>query len=135
MSRLYRVVVDYASLIPRIAEPEELGDVVKWLAVLHALQVQAQALIDMVARLASLLGYAPSTPVEAIEILRAEGVLGEEEARLLRSVVGFRNIVVHEYLAVDRGIVREILARREYMRLVELARKLLDEAQRRGFDP
>ena len=39
--RLYRVVLDYASLIPKLAKPEELNDIVNWLAILHALQIQA----------------------------------------------------------------------------------------------
>ena len=135
LARLYKVVLDYTSLIPRLAGPEDLDDVVRWLAVLHALQVQAQALIDMAARLASLLGHAPSTPAEAAEALAREGVLTEEEARLLRRIIGLRDVVVHEYQTVSRELVARILAERRYLEPARLARKIVEEARRRGLDP
>ena len=135
LARLYRVVLEYTALIPRIAGPGELDDVVKWLAVLHALQVQAQAAIDLVMRLASLLGYTPSTPVEAVESLLGEGLLSRSEAELLRKVIGFRNIVVHEYQRVSRELVARILAEKRYVELARLAKKLVEEVQRRGLDP
>ena len=135
LTRLYRVVLDYTSLIPKIAKPEELDDIVKWLAILHALQIQTQAMIDLVTRFASLLGYAPSTPIEAIEFLVREKVLSDEEAKFLRKVVGFRNVVVHEYQSVNRTIVAEILMDRKYLELAKLAKKLVDKAKRRGLDP
>ncbi len=90
-------------------------------------------MIDMVLRMVSLLGYAPSAPIEAIEILTRENVLPREEAELLRKVVGFRNIVVHEYLRIDRDIVARILGERRYLKLVDIAKKILEEARKRGL--
>ncbi len=87
----------------------------------------------MVLRMVSLLGYAPSAPIEAIEILTRENVLPREEAELLRKVVGFRNIVVHEYLRIDRDIVARILGERRYLKLVDIAKKILEEARKRGL--
>ena len=135
LDRLYRVVLEYTSSIPRIAKPEELDDIVKWLAMLHVLQIQSQAVIDMVMRFAPLLGFAPSTPMEAIEHLTRESVLTRDEAMFLRKVVGFRNIVIHEYQAVNRAIVAKILSEREYLELAKLAKKLIEEAKRRNLDP
>ncbi len=42
-----------------------------------------------------------------------------------RSLVGFRSIVVHEYLAVDLRLVDEVLRERRYRRVLLLAEKLL----------
>jgi len=90
---------------------------------LHALQIQAQALIDIVVRAASLLGYAPSTPSEALQSLLNEGVITVSEVEFLKKVIGFRNIVVHEYVDVDLSIVDDILRNRKYRELVYIAEK------------
>ena len=74
INRLYKVVLEYTSIIERVAKPEKFDDVVTWLATLHALQIQAQALIDIVVKVSSLMGYTPSTPVEALSYLKKEGV-------------------------------------------------------------
>jgi uncharacterized protein YutE (UPF0331/DUF86 family) len=89
----------------------------------------------MALRLAAELGYAPTTPREAAEALAAEGVISREDYELMRRVAGFRNIVVHEYTAVDMELVRGIVGRREYRRVAALAAKLLGEARKRGLDP
>ena len=134
LARLMSVVTEMTSKLDWLAE-HGLKSWVDELAVLHALQVQAQALLDMVVRIAAELGYAPITPREAAEALVAEGLLSEEDYQLIRRVAGFRNIVVHEYTSVDMGLVRGILGRREYRRIAVLAAKLLEEASRRGIDP
>ena len=57
------------------------------------------------------------------------------EASFVRRVMGFRNIVVNEYLGVDMGLVHRIVERREYRRVVALAAELLRRAEERGIDP
>ena len=66
---------------------------VEELAALHALQVQSQALLDMVMRIAAELGYTPTTPREAAESLRVEGLVSEQDYELIRRIAGFHNIV------------------------------------------
>ncbi|MEB3860251.1 MAG: DUF86 domain-containing protein [Desulfurococcales archaeon] len=123
LRRLYKVAVEYAGIASRIASEGSLDDVVRWLALLHALQVQAQASLDLVARLSSLLGHTPSTPVEAIEALLLNKLITREEAAFLRRVVGFRNIVVHEYTAGSREIVETIVSERDHIKLAKLVEK------------
>jgi uncharacterized protein YutE (UPF0331/DUF86 family) len=54
------------------------------------------------------------------------------ELGFVRRLIGFRNIVVHEDVRVDMGIVHSIVSRREYRRVATLAARLLDEAEKRG---
>lgn len=134
LARLYNTVVEAAERLDRLREMG-LRTWVEELAALHLLQVQAQALIDMAKRFAAELGYTPSTTREAIQALRREGVINDAEARLLKSIAGFRNIVVHEYATVDMRLVRRLVEEREYSKPVVLAAKLLEEAHKRGIDP
>ena len=90
--------------------------------ILHALQLQAQALIDMAQRAASLLGEPAQTYMEAGEALRRRGVLDPQDLSFYRSVVGFRNVVVH--VSLDAARVEEVLRKRLYRRILALAEKI-----------
>lgn len=46
----------------------------------------------------------PQTYKEAFEILAAEGLITEDLAARLKGWVGFRNILVHLYLAINHGL-------------------------------
>lgn len=61
---------------------------VEELAALHALQLQAQALLDMVLRLAAELGHSPESPGEAAKALAGEGLLTREEYDPVSSLGG-----------------------------------------------
>lgn len=80
--------------------------------ILHALQLQAQALVDVVQRVASLMGEPAQTYIEAGEALLRLGILNAEDFRLYRSIVGFRNVVVHGYISINIDQVDEILKNR-----------------------
>lgn len=108
------------------------GDQMKFL---HALQVQAQALIDLVQRIASLMGYTPSTYIESGKVLLNEGLMNEEDFKLYRAIVGFRNIVVHEYVEVNMSLVENLLRKREYRKILDLAEKIYRKAKIKGLDP
>lgn len=51
---------------------------------------------------------APQTMGEAFDLLAEEGVISTSLAARMRSAVGFRNIAVHNYQAVDWDIVHAI---------------------------
>ncbi|RFA95048.1 DUF86 domain-containing protein [Pyrobaculum aerophilum] len=92
--------------------------------ILHALQLQAQALIDMAQRAASLLGEPAQTYIEAGETLLRRGIFNAQDLALYRAVVGFRNVLVHGYASLDTDRVDEILKRRLYKNLLALAEKI-----------
>ncbi|MGC8973544.1 MAG: DUF86 domain-containing protein [Thermoproteus sp.] len=123
VSRLLRIVEERAALLDRIG-PEELGDFKAYFSAVYLLQTQAQALIDMAQRAAALKGLEVGGYVDAGEKLRLLGVIDDEDLKLYKALVAFRNIVVHQYAAVDIEVVRKVVAGREYRKVVDLARKI-----------
>ena len=51
---------------------------------------------------------APRTMAESFEGLRAEGLIPADLAERMRRAVGFRNVAVHSYQAIDWAIVHTI---------------------------
>ncbi len=97
LRRLLEIIVDTTYRIDR--EIERGYDLAAWgdqMKFLHALQIQSQALIDLVLRSSSLLGHPPSTPIDAARYLVERSIMTREELEFFRKVLGFRNIVVHE---------------------------------------
>ena len=59
-------------------------------------------------------GYGfPETAYEAAEILFKKGILSPEDVMLFKQMVGFRNVVGHDYINVDKEIVYHILSHGE----------------------
>ncbi|HLF10567.1 MAG TPA: DUF86 domain-containing protein [Gammaproteobacteria bacterium] len=51
---------------------------------------------------------APQTMGEAFDLLAAEGTISDALCKRMRAAVGFRNIAVHSYQAIDWEIVHAI---------------------------
>lgn len=51
----------------------------------------------------------PQTSYEAAQILFKQGILEEEDLQTLKKMIGFRNIVGHDYISIDKEIVYPIL--------------------------
>lgn len=79
-------------------------------AVLHGLQLCAQNVLDVATHLAVAAGKDAPDYATAIDRLAELGVLDPGFAASLRSLAGFRNVLVHGYLALDLEIVRDVLA-------------------------
>ena len=70
------------------------------------LQRAAQAAIDLAMHVVSSEGYGiPADLAEGFTLLAKHGVIDEELAGRLRRMVGFRNIAVHQYQALDPAIM------------------------------
>jgi uncharacterized protein YutE (UPF0331/DUF86 family) len=76
----------------------------------HTLQICLQATQDVASHIVSdeKLGE-PATNVELFTLLARAGWLEEQQARSLRAAIGFRNVVVHGYAAVDAAIVKDVV--------------------------
>jgi len=123
-------------LVAERGADEILADYVLMNAVLHMLQTAAQAILDMGYRLLSLLGEKPpSSYSEAAGMLEGCGALSREEAALLRKIAGFRNVVVHGYLGINKELVHSILSKGKYRDMLTLASKLLQAAAQISVDP
>jgi uncharacterized protein YutE (UPF0331/DUF86 family) len=81
--------------------------------VLLNLQRAVQAAIDLAAHVVATEGYGlPASVADAFSLLEGQGVLDALLAERLRRMVGFRNILIHNYRALDPAIVETIIARR-----------------------
>lgn len=79
--------------------------------VLLNLQRAIQATVDLAAHyLASRAWGLPDSLKQNFTILEQQGILDTELAGRLRAMVGFRNIAVHEYQALDLAILEEVVA-------------------------
>lgn len=85
-------------------------DVVMQRFVEHTLQVAVQAALDVASHVVSdeRLGE-PRTNHELFDLLVRGGWLTSEQVPALRAMVGFRNVVVHEYDEVDLVVVRDVV--------------------------
>lgn len=93
--------------LPREALARDLD--LQW-AVLHGLQLCAQASVDLATQISAAAGRDVPDYASAVDALADLGVLPTDFARTFRGIAGFRNVVVHEYLDVDLGIVARVLA-------------------------
>ncbi|MCO5172125.1 MAG: DUF86 domain-containing protein [Planctomycetes bacterium] len=94
-----------------LARPERLEEDLKERRfVEHTLQLAIQGALDVASHLVSerRLGE-PATNRELFELLARAGLLPPELIGPLRDMVGFRNILVHGYTAVDLTIVRDVV--------------------------
>jgi uncharacterized protein YutE (UPF0331/DUF86 family) len=83
--------------------------IVRDVAVLN-LQRAAQALVDLAQHLLAENEWGlPSSSAECFELLARHGVLPSGLAEVGRSIVGFRNIAVHEYRRLNPAVVEAIV--------------------------
>lgn len=76
----------------------------------RGLQLAAQALFDVGNHvLAGAFALRPKDYGEVAPELMRRGVIGSALEQRLRGLAGFRNLLVHEYIAVDPVRVRELL--------------------------
>jgi len=54
----------------------------------------------------------PQESKQAFALLEEAGILEHDISKRMQDMVGFRNVVVHEYQKLDRGILRAILDER-----------------------
>ncbi|WP_197488548.1 HepT-like ribonuclease domain-containing protein [Methylomonas koyamae] len=52
---------------------------------------------------------------EALDELKSRGDLTPEQHGELMKIIGFRNVLVHDYLDVNDGIVQAIVTKKQYL--------------------
>lgn len=75
------------------------------------LQRAAQAAIDLAGQIASEGLGLPSDLADSFTLLERNGFIDAELAKRMRGMVGFRNIAVHQYEALDPKIIDAIVSR------------------------
>lgn len=84
---------------------------------LHALQIHAQSIINYILHTCATLGISGDTPIKCMCSLAGAGFLSPEEGEVLRRLVGFCNIIVHEFGEVDVERVRRVVETGGYVLL------------------
>lgn len=125
LERLLKLLLQYTSYLDGL-NADDLSDVYKYLSAVYLLQVQA--LIEIAVKAAAALGLGVEGYIDAGNKLKSAGILSDEEFRRYRTVVRFRNIVVHQY---DIEIIRRIIERREYRDVARMGIKIVEEVRRR----
>lgn len=95
----------------KLVEPAALAhDIVRERFVERTLQIAIQACVDVAAHIVAddRLGDASSNHA-LFDLLARHGWLPAAQVRVMHRMVGFRNILVHEYETVNLGIVRAVM--------------------------
>lgn len=106
------------------------SDILQVYSVLHALQIHAQAIIDYLLHTCATLKIPVETPITCVEELEKKGFLGAHEARDLKRLVRFRNLIVHEYSSIDLERVKKVVYTRGYRRVFEVILKLHERLEK-----
>src|SRR5438105_4564788 len=104
----------YVAELRRLARPDDLAtDVREQRFVEHTLQLAIQTALDIASHIVSdeRLGE-PRTNRELFDLLERGGWVASDLAQTLRNIVGFRNVLVHGYDAVDLAVVEDVLRSR-----------------------
>lgn len=111
VSKKLALIETYVRELRELANPAALAsDVRERRFVEHTLQIAIQAMLDVASHIVSdeRLGE-PETNRELFERLSTAHWISESQRNVLVAMVGFRNILVHGYAAVDPAIVRDLV--------------------------
>lgn len=110
LSRLRRELDHLREIRPRVTDPESLSeDLSLRNDVLHSLQVVCQAVVDIASEISARRYLRYQDYTQAVQNMAAIPEIPPATARVLAKLPGFRNVLVHEYLALDYSRVIEAL--------------------------
>ncbi|KOS64596.1 DUF86 domain-containing protein [Lysinibacillus agricola] len=92
------------------SNPENLQDITKQDSIVLNIQRACEASIDLAMHITSDLKLGlPKTSREAFKFLEEKDIIDHVLAKSLMNMVGFRNIAVHDYQAIDLDILQAII--------------------------
>lgn len=75
------------------------------------LQRAVQAAIDLATHIVASEGLGLSDTIKGnFKLLQEAGIVNKEIARKMEAMVGFRNIAIHDYEAIDKEVLKSILS-------------------------
>ncbi|NME95954.1 DUF86 domain-containing protein [Clostridium cochlearium] len=108
--------------------PDNLKDYTKQDSIILNIQRACEAAIDLAMHIVSekKLGI-PQNSRDAFEVLNSNNIIDNRLMKNLKSMVGFRNIAVHNYQAVNLSIIQEIIEKHlsDFSRFIEVILKRL----------
>jgi uncharacterized protein YutE (UPF0331/DUF86 family) len=104
------------------ANPANLSNLTKQDSIVVNIQRACEAAIDLAMHFVAKknLGI-PQTSREAFALLETAGILTEDTAKQMRSMVGFRNIAVHNYQELGIEVLQAVIEKHldDFIRLLE----------------
>jgi len=123
IDRMIRILEEYRMTMDEWSEKDFLG-------IERAFQILAEAIIGLCRYVVShCYGLNVSRSREAADELRKLNVFSRAEHSELMKIVGFRNVLVHDYLNVNEDILRSLMQNRKYLFIAEMRDKLLQLAE------
>ena len=90
--------------------PKNLLNYTKQDSIILNLQRAIEAAIDIAMHLCAVFKFGvPQSSREAFDLLEEKHVVSKELAKRLKAMVGFRNIAVHDYQAINLEILKNII--------------------------
>ncbi|MCD8501392.1 MAG: DUF86 domain-containing protein [Bacillaceae bacterium] len=90
--------------------PNSLVDFTKQDSIVLNLQRACEASIDLAMHIVAEKKYGiPQNSRDGFELLLQQGIITEETANVMKAMVGFRNIAVHDYQTININILQKIL--------------------------
>lgn len=109
---------EYAVELNQLAQLENLSNR-DYYAAERLLQVMIEACIGISKHWLKFLGKTvPNDAYRAFTLLVDYNLLAEHELIMWRKIIGLRNALVHDYLNLDREIIKTILKEQHYLKLV-----------------
>lgn len=111
--RLLRALTDDLAVLDdeAVADPDRRRDRLWMRGVKYSFVTAIEACVDVAQHVCAAEGWGPpKDDGDAMIVLAEHGVLSAELAFAMRRAVGFRNVLVHEYVTVDDAIVLRRLA-------------------------
>ena len=89
---------------------ERLNDYLYQDAIVLNIQRACQQSIDLSMYLCSKLAFGiPKASRDSFTLLKKNGVITENTSNLMEKMVGFRNVVIHEYQAVELEVIKFVV--------------------------
>ena len=102
-------------------------------AILKEFETGIECMIDIGSRIISEKGWrTPEKAGEVADILEENGVISSEYKNILKRMIAFRNILIHEYLYIDLEKVHKYLKKvNDFKRFAFYIKKFLEKEKRR----
>lgn len=104
-----------------------LNNYTKQDSIILNLQRACEASIDLAMHIVAEKGYGvPQSSRDVFEMLRVNLIISDEISLRMKAMVGFRNIAVHDYRAVQLNIIQSIIEQHleDFIRFTELIKKV-----------
>lgn len=123
IEKMNRILDKYSENVASWTETDEL-------AIERALQVLIESVIG-IARycLSGKYGTSVSKSREAFDELRSRGDLDHGSYEKMMKIIGFRNVLVHDYLDVEIKVLHSIMEHKSYTFLIDYAKKVISELE------